>query len=125
MKKILLIVDDESIVRKALSSQFDSGEVEVITANDGEAGLEAALEHHPDLILLDLVMPKMDGMTMLTKLREDDWGKKAEVIILTNLSDAERVSEAVDKGTYEYLVKVDWNVTDVVNRVKDKLGLIK
>lgn len=123
MKKILLIVDDESIVRKALSSQFDTNQVEVLMATDGEAGLKIALERHPDLILLDLVMQKMDGMTMLSKLREDDWGNKAEVIILTNLSDAERVAEAVDRGTYEYLIKVDWNVTDVVNRVKDKLGL--
>ena len=123
MKKILLIVDDEAIVRKALSSQFDAENVEVLTANDGEEGLKAALENHPDLILMDLVMPVMDGMTMLAKLREDDWGKDAEVIILTNLSDSDRVAEAVEKGTYEYLVKVDWNVTDVVNKVKDKLGL--
>jgi DNA-binding response OmpR family regulator len=123
MRKILLVIDDEAIIQKALLSQFDQSEFEVLTAGDGIVGLQTALEHHPDLILLDLVMPKMDGMTMLTKLREDEWGKKAKVIILTNLSDAEKVSEAVKHGTYEYLVKVDWNIVDVVNKVKHVLGM--
>ncbi|MFA6382163.1 MAG: response regulator [Candidatus Buchananbacteria bacterium] len=123
MKKILLIIDDEPTVLEALSSQFDQEKVSVLTAKDGQEGLKIALENHPDLILLDLIMPKMDGMTMLTKLRDDEWGKTAEVIILTNLSDAQKVAEAVDRGTYEYLVKVNWNVSDVVNKVKNKLGL--
>ncbi|MFA5021655.1 MAG: response regulator [Patescibacteria group bacterium] len=123
MKKILLIIDDEAMVRKALLSQFDQNEVEVLTANDGQEGLKIALDYHPDLILLDLVMPKMDGMTMLTKLRQDEWGKKAEVIILTNLNDTNKVAEAVECDTYEYLVKVGWNVTDVVNKIRKKLGL--
>lgn len=122
MKKIL-IIDDETIVQKSLSSQFDRKLVTVITAANGADGLKLALKEHPDLILLDLVMPKMDGMTMLTKLRADKWGKKAQVIILTNLSDAERVAQAVEKGTYEYLVKVDWNVMDVVKKCKKYLGI--
>lgn len=123
MKKVLLIIDDEAIVLKSLSSQFDKKAVKVITASNGLDGLKLSLKEHPDLILLDLVMPKMDGMTMLTKLRADKWGKKARVIILTNLSDAERVAQAVEKGSYEYLVKVDWNVMDVVKKCKKYLGI--
>lgn len=123
MKKVLLVVDDEKTVQKAIALQFDQAEVEVIIANNGEEGLQLALEHHPDLILLDLVMPKMDGMTMLGKLREDERGKLVEVIILTNLSDTDEVAQAIERGTFEYLVKVNWNVTDVVNKVKAKLGL--
>lgn len=123
MKKVLLIIDDEAIVLKSLSSQFDQKAVKVITATNGVDGLKIALKEHPDLILLDLVMPKMDGMTMLTKLRANKWGKSAKVIILTNLSDAERVAQAVEKGTYEYLVKVDWNVMDVVKKCKKYLGI--
>jgi len=122
MKK-LLIVDDEDIVQKSLSSQFDRKIVKVLNAKNGAEGLKTALKEHPDLILLDLVMPKMDGMTMLEKLRKDRWGKNAKVIILTNLSDAERVAQAVEKGTYEYLVKVDWNVMDVVKKCKKYLGV--
>ncbi|MFA6410688.1 MAG: response regulator [Candidatus Buchananbacteria bacterium] len=123
MKKILLIIDDEAMVRKALLSQFDQEQIEVLTASNGEEGLKLALDKHPDLILLDLVMPKMDGMTMLGKLRQDQWGKEAEVIILTNLSDSKKVAEAVEQDTYEYLVKVGWNVSDVVKKVKAKLEL--
>lgn len=123
MKKVLLIIDDEAIVLKSLSSQFDKDKVKVITATNGADGLKIALKEHPDLILLDLIMPKMDGMTMLTKLRKNAWGKNAKVIILSNLSDAERVAQAVEKGTYEYLVKVDWNVMDVVKKCKKILGI--
>ena len=83
MKKILLIVDDEDIVYKALSTQFNQEEVEIISTKDGVQGLEAATSHHPDIILLDLVMPKMDGITMLSKLRQDEWGKTAKVIVLS------------------------------------------
>lgn len=123
MKKILLIVEDEGIVKEALASQFNEKEFGVLTASDGEEGLKTALEHHPDLILLDLVMPKMDGMTMLTKLRQDKWGINAKVIILTNLGETEKVAEAVSRGTYEYLLKVDWNIADVVDKVKKTLGM--
>lgn len=123
MKKMLLIVDDEKMVRDAMSLQFDPAEVEVLTVANGEDGLKIALQYHPDLILLDLVMPKMDGMTMLEQLRKDKWGKQAEVIILTNLSESEKIAKAMDCGTYEYLVKVDWNVLDVITKIKKKLGL--
>lgn len=122
MKK-LLVIDDDEIVIKAIASQFESGQVKVFSARDGESGLRLAKKEHPDLTLLDLVMPKMDGMTMLQKLRKDRWGKSAKVVILTNLSDQEKVAQAVEKGTYDYLVKVNWNVTDVASLVKKKLGI--
>lgn len=83
---------------------------------------DVALLWHPDLILLDIVMPKMDGMTMLAQLREDEWGKTARVITLTNLSDTEKVAEAIEHGSYEYLVKSDWKIEDVVAKVREKLG---
>ncbi|MFA6228501.1 MAG: response regulator [Patescibacteria group bacterium] len=122
MKK-LLIIDDEPIVLKALSSQFDAGQVKVLLAKDGVEGLRLAKKEKPDLILLDLVMPKMDGLEMLAKLRKDRWGKKAEVVILSNLSDSAKVAQAVALGTFEYLVKVDWNVADVAVKVQQKLGI--
>ncbi|MFA5125028.1 MAG: response regulator [Patescibacteria group bacterium] len=123
MMKKLLVIDDEPIVLKALSSQFDAKEIEVLLAKDGAEGLKLAKKEKPDLILLDLVMPKMDGLEMLAKLRKDKWGKKAEVVILSNLSDSAKVAQAVALGTFEYLVKVDWNVADVATKVKKKLGL--
>lgn len=123
MQKILLIVDDEEIVYKALSVQFPDKELEILSAIDGEQGLKMATTHHPDLILLDLVMPKMDGLTMLNKLRQDEWGKQAKVIVLSNISDTEKVKEAQEIGSNEYLIKADWNVINVAQKIKDILNL--
>ncbi len=122
MKKIL-IVEDELTLLRALASQFDKKDFIVIEAVDGQDGLEKALREHPDLILLDLVMPKMDGMSMLQKLREDSWGKDVKVIILTNLTDEEKVAEALKQESFDYLVKSDWNISDVLKKVKAKLGM--
>ena len=125
MPKILLIVDDEEIVYKALSVQFTKDQLDILTVDNGVDGLKTALEHHPDLILLDILMPKMDGLTMLSKLREDEWGKTAKVVVLSNLSDTEKVKEAMSFGSDEYLVKADWNVIDVASKIKNLLSLEK
>ena len=76
---------------------------------------------HPDIILLDIIMPIMDGMTMLQKLRQDAWGKNALVLVLTNLNDVTQVSRALELKSFDYLVKTDWSMTDVVQRVKERL----
>lgn len=116
MKKIL-IVEDDVAQTKALAQKFSGKGYEVLQAKDGESGLRTALEEYPDCILLDLIMPVMDGMTMLQKLREDEWGKSANVILLTNLSSQEQVIQAMDLNSHEYLVKTDWKLEDVVKKV--------
>ncbi len=125
MKKIL-IVEDEEIMLKALVEKFSSEGFEVVKAIDGEEGLKKALHEKPDIILLDILLPKMDGMAVLKKLREDAWGKYAKVILLTNVSDAETVATGAEFGTgegevYEYLVKTDWTLDEVVQKVKNRL----
>lgn len=121
MKKIL-IVEDEIDLCDIIADQFKHESFDVLVARDGEEGLAMATKHHPDIILLDIVMPKMDGLTMLQKLREDKWGENANVILLTNLSDNEKVAEAMKNKTYDYLVKSDWNIKDVVKLVSEKLA---
>ncbi len=121
-KKTILIVEDEPTVRRALSDKFGREGFTFLEAPDGEAGLALALKEHPDVILLDIIMPRMDGITMLKHLRNDAWGKDAHVIILTNLSDATKVSQAAERGVYDFLVKSDWKLADVVRKVKKHLG---
>lgn len=121
MKKIL-IIEDERTLLQALEQKFQSEGYDVISAKNGEEGLDVALSHHPDLILLDIVMPKMDGLSMLEKLRDDEWGKTAQVIMLSNLSDAEKVESATKYDVHDYLVKSDWKIQDVLKKVKEKLG---
>jgi len=107
----------------ALNKKFSSEDFEVLVAKDGEEGLKKSLENHPHIILLDIIMPKLDGISMLKKLREDNWGKEVPVILLTNLSDSEKVAEGMEVGVYDYLVKSDWKIEDVVSKVKEKLGM--
>ena len=122
MKKILIVEDERSLL-EALVRKFSSEGFTVFEAKNGEEGLEVALKEHPDLILLDIVMPKMDGITMLHKLREDKWGKDAQVVMLSNLSDAGKVQEATSEGAYDFLVKSDWHIDDVVKKAKEKLKI--
>ena len=123
-KKQILIVEDEAVLRETLEEKFTQENFIVHTAADGAAGLKLALELRPDIILLDLLLPKMDGMDVLRKLRSDDWGSHARVIILTNLDSADKVAEGLKigpDGSYDYLVKTDWSLDDVVKKVQDKL----
>ncbi len=116
--KKILIAEDEEPMLKALVETFQNEKFDVFSAKDGEEGLKIALKKHPDIVLIDILMPKMDGMTMLEKMREDEWGKNVPVIILTNLSDMEKIADAVEDGMCEYLIKTDWSLDDVVKKVK-------
>jgi len=122
--KILIveIVDDELSLLEVLTDKFSKEGFKVLRAKNGKDGLKVALTEHPDIILLDIIMPVMDGMTMLKKLREDEWGKDAKVIILTNLSDNEKTAQALADGSNDYLVKSDWKIEDVVKKVEERLG---
>lgn len=120
-KKTLLIVEDEKELRDAIKDAFSRLGFNVFGAQNGEEGLELATTHHPDIILLDQLMPKMTGIEMLKQLRADEWGKTAKVILLTNVANTETVVEAIDQDVTQYLVKVDWTVEDVVKKVQDYL----
>jgi DNA-binding response OmpR family regulator len=120
--KKVLVVDDEKVLLELLLSKIGQAGFIAIGARDGDEGLQKASAEHPDLILLDIIMPKMDGITMLKKLREDAWGKTAAVIVLSNLNTAEMVEKSLENGVYDYLVKVDYSLDDLVAIVKKKLG---
>ena len=96
---------------------------EVMVAKDGKEGLATALKTHPDCILLDILMPVMDGMKMLDALRKDPWGNHANVLMLTNLSSTERELASHALGVDEYLIKTDWKLEDVVVKVREKIGV--
>ena len=121
-KKVLIAEDDESLLN-VLADSFSLEGFTVLTAVNGAVALESALKEHPDMILLDIQMPVMDGLTMLDNLRHDKWGGSAEVILLTNFSEAEKVAKAARHGAYDYLIKSDWKIEDIIKKVKEKLGL--
>ncbi len=117
-KRKILIVEDEKALLKVLSDKFKREDFTVFEAGDGEEGLQSALRNKPDLVVLDIIMPSMDGLTMLKKLREDRWGNSVPVLILSNLSDPQQIQEATGRGVIEYLVKSNWGLDDVVDKVK-------
>jgi DNA-binding response OmpR family regulator len=120
--KKILIVEDENTLRQAMADKFMREGFKVLEASDGETGLDKAIKEHPDIILLDIIMPKVDGLSMLKQLRADSWGTNVPVLVLTNLNDAEYVAKAMESGVYDFLVKSDWKLDDLVQRVKNKLG---
>jgi DNA-binding response OmpR family regulator len=105
-----------------MSEKFQREGFTVFEADNGKVGLELALKEKPEIILLDVVMPVMDGVTMLKLLREDRWGKTAKVVMLTNLNDSEEVLESLKAQAYDYLIKANWKLEDLVGLVRGKLG---
>lgn len=122
-KKKILIIEDERLLLNAIKRKLEGSGFEVIEAHDGAEGFGVAKEKKPDLILLDIVLPIMDGVTLLERLREDEWGKDVPIIILSNLSDASTISESKKKGVNDYLVKTDWKIDEVVEKVKEALNI--
>lgn len=123
INKTVLIIEDEEATLKVLVSKFKHEGFDVLETRDGEEGLNVSFKEKPDLILLDIIMPKMDGMTFLKELRKDSWGKNVPIIILTNLSDDKSIAEAMEGGVYDFLVKASWETADVVKRAKERLGI--
>lgn len=117
----LVIAEDDALLLRSLKDRFVREGFTVFAAQNGVEALKFSLENHPDIILLDIVMPIMDGMTVLKRLREDLWGKNASIILLTNLSDSEKVAEAVSAGVYDFLIKIDWKLDDLVDKVRSQL----
>lgn len=121
-EKVVLIIEDHIPVRMALMEKFAHEGIKTLEAKDGEEGLRLAIEKKPDLILLDIIMPRMSGMTMLEQLRKDEWGKTVPVIILTNLNPDDKIMrEIMETEPIYYLVKADWKIEDVVNKAKEVL----
>jgi DNA-binding response OmpR family regulator len=121
MKKVL-VVEDDIKMRKILVDELKKQGFSTIEAGNGQDGLDLALKEKPDLILLDLIMPVMDGLEMLNRLRAEKEGQKVQVIILTNSGDFGKIAEAVEKGICSYIVKSDITTDDLVKKVGDFLN---
>jgi len=122
IKHTILVVEDEAPAVLALGDVLKGEGFEVLTASNGKEGLATAIAKRPDMILADLKMPEMGGMEMVAQLRNDPWGKDVPVMILTNASDGETVQQAQDLGAMEYFVKGDMHMTDIIARIRSRLG---
>lgn len=125
MPTIVLVVEDDDPCLKALVDKLTREGYKVSQAKNGAEGLALALAEKPDLILLDIIMPRVDGLEMLKQLRADaDWGKNVPVMVLSNLSaeDDKIKASIAEYGVKDYLLKADWSLNNVVKKVQEVLA---
>jgi len=121
-KNRVLLVEDEKMLADMYSTKFTMDGYETHTAYDGEAGLAMAKEVLPDIILLDIIMPKIDGFGVLKMLHEDNTTKKIPVILLTNLGQDEDIKKGKQLGAVDYFIKANHTPAEIVNKVHGILG---
>lgn len=122
-KKILLVEDDKTL-SEMYQNKLSLEGFNVIAALSGGEGFQLALQHKPDLILLDILLPGMDGMTIMKKLRENPWGRTVPIIILTNLNADDNIIKSVteDHPAY-YLLKSNSDPSGVVEKIREVLKM--
>jgi DNA-binding response OmpR family regulator len=123
-QKIILVTEDEPSMLEIVIDVLKENGFGTIQTRNGEEGLQAALNQHPDLIIVDMLMPKMGGMEMLRKVREDDWGKKVPVIILSNLSPDSNgaLKDIVHYQPAYYFIKSDIKLENLIEKIKEMLS---
>lgn len=121
-KDIVLVIEDEIYLRRLIRNKLINSGFVVLEAENGKDGLEMTKKEHPDVILLDILMPVMDGLMMLKELRQDEYGKKVPVIILSNLEKTNDITKTLDKDAKDYFMKSDIDPDGIVNIVKKRLS---
>ena len=119
--KTILFIEDESALQKAFGDILKQENYEMISALDGETGLRLVRSKKPDLILLDLILPKTHGFEVLKQLKSDPETKDIPVIVLTNLEEVGEVEKAIELGATTYLVKSQYSLEEVVEKIKNAL----
>jgi two-component system, OmpR family, alkaline phosphatase synthesis response regulator PhoP len=122
-KKILIIEDDETL-QKILTEYLVGEKFEVKNASNGELGVEMALSEKPDLILLDIILPKKDGFEVIKELKANEQAKNIPIMLLSNLDSAADVEKALELGATTYLVKADYKLEEIVSKVKEVLKMV-
>ena len=118
----IAIVEDDQTISQMYRIKFEAEGYEVETAENGKLGYELVKEMRPDMILLDLMMPEMNGDECLKKIRNEDWGKDIKVIILTNMGEQEAPKIIKDLNVLAFIVKANMTPRQVAELVDKKLG---
>lgn len=121
-KAKILLVEDDAFLLSMYTTKFELEKFEVIAAEDGEKGLRLVFEAKPDIILLDIILPKMNGFEILKKIKKDENLKKIPVILLTNLSQKNDIEKGLGLGADDYIIKAHFTPVEVVEKVKKVLN---
>ncbi len=117
----ILIVEDEKMLAEMYKDKFEHEGFEVLSASDGEKGVKIALEEKPDILLLDVLLPKKEGVEILKEVRESGrWGKNVPIIMLTNLDSSNYILDAVNKYSPSYyFIKANVELTEIVKKARE------
>jgi DNA-binding response OmpR family regulator len=121
--KSILIIDDDEALRVAMVSAVEKAGYAVVQAANGQDGIALALAERPDLIVLDILMPKMDGRETLREIRSREETSDIPVILLTSVSDLSYVAETTTYENVDYLVKTDVSLADIVAKITDRVNV--
>jgi CheY-like chemotaxis protein len=122
MAKKILLVEDEEIMISLLQRKLTMEGYEVSVTRDGEEGLKAMREVKPDLILLDIIMPKMGGFEVMTEMQKDKTLAKIPVIVISNSGQPVEIDRAQKLGAKDWLIKIEFDPQEVVEKVKKLIG---
>lgn len=121
MAKKILIIEDDKFLRELIAQKLLKEGYDVIWAIDGEEGVKKAIEEKPDLVLLDLILPGIDGFEVLAKIKEDSVISEAPVIILSNLGQKDDVERGINLGASDYLIKAHFTPAEIIGKIKSVL----
>lgn len=121
MAKILL-VEDDPLILKIFTTRLNADGYQVLTAENGQDGLDKAFAEKPDVIVLDIMMPKVDGFGVLEKLRSTAPTQQIPILVYSNLWQEEEVARAKQMGATEFIVKANISPTEMVNKIKQYLS---
>ncbi len=122
-KKKILIVEDDSVLQKALQEFLVGEGFEISSALDGEEGVTMSKAKKPDLILLDIILPKKDGYEVLKEVKADPETKNIPIVLLTNLGSLNDVEKALEMGATTYLIKADYKLEEISRKIKEILNI--
>lgn len=122
MAKNILITEDDLFLTKALTAKLSKEEFNVLHAGNGKEALKIAKKNKPNLILLDLIMPEMNGFDALYQLKQDEATKAIPVIVVSNLGEPEDVERVKNLGALDYLLKTNTSLQDIVDKIKERIG---
>lgn len=120
----ILIVDDDAFLLDMYSLKFKEAGFQVEVAENGEDAIKKTKEANPSVILLDIVMPKLDGLETLRQIKKDKIAEGAKIVLLTNLGQKEDIEKGLKLGADDYIVKAHFTPTEVLNKVKALLGKV-
>lgn len=122
-KKKILIVEDDQLMHNVLKDTLTNEGFEVLSSTDGASGLEAALRNRPDIIMLDMLLPKKFGVGVIREIKIQQPDLINRIIVMTNAAESQYLAEAMEAGVTTYVIKGEHDLKDMVKKVKEKLGM--